>query len=75
MQPSWEAGKNIPSLYGSSLTPALCACIHPSWQVSLEMGKIVAEGVGEIQEYIDICDYAVGLSRMLGGRVMPSERR
>lgn len=42
--------------------------------VSLEMGKIVAEGVGEIQEYIDICDYAVGLSRMLGGRVMPSER-
>ena len=33
------------------------------------------EGVGEIQEYIDICDYAVGLSRMLGGRVMPSERK
>lgn len=39
------------------------------------MGKIVPEGVGEIQEYIDICDYAVGLSRMLGGRVMPSERK
>jgi aldehyde dehydrogenase family 7 protein A1 len=42
--------------------------------VSLEMGKILPEGVGEVQEYIDICDYAVGLSRMLGGRIMPSER-
>lgn len=43
--------------------------------VSLEMGKILAEGAGEIQEYIDICDYAVGLSRMLSGKVLPSERR
>ncbi|CAG0920048.1 unnamed protein product [Notodromas monacha] len=42
--------------------------------VSLEMGKILAEGVGEIQEYIDICDYAVGLSRMFEGKVIPSER-
>ena len=41
--------------------------------VSLEMGKIAPEGEGEVQEYIDMCDYAVGLSRMLGGRVMPSE--
>ena len=37
------------------------------------MGKIAPEGVGEVQEYVDMCDYAVGLSRMLGGRVMPSE--
>ena len=29
----------------------------------MEMGKIVPEGVGEVQEYVDICDYAVGLSR------------
>lgn len=42
--------------------------------VSLEMGKILPEGVGEVQEYIDICDYAVGLSRMLNGKVIPSER-
>ncbi|XP_078253127.1 alpha-aminoadipic semialdehyde dehydrogenase [Rhinoraja longicauda] len=42
--------------------------------VSLEMGKISVEGVGEVQEYIDICDYAVGLSRMFGGPVLPSER-
>ncbi|XP_040825402.1 alpha-aminoadipic semialdehyde dehydrogenase isoform X3 [Ochotona curzoniae] len=42
--------------------------------VSLEMGKILVEGVGEVQEYVDICDYAVGLSRMIGGPVLPSER-
>jgi aldehyde dehydrogenase family 7 protein A1 len=42
--------------------------------VSLEVGKIYPEGVGEVQEYVDICDYAVGLSRMLGGSIMPSER-
>eukprot|EP00092_Neocalanus_flemingeri_P065917 GFUD01080231.1.p1 GENE.GFUD01080231.1~~GFUD01080231.1.p1 ORF type:complete len:561 (-),score=159.29 GFUD01080231.1:193-1821(-) len=42
--------------------------------VSLEMGKIVPEGVGEVQEYVDICDYAVGLSRMFSGKVIPSER-
>jgi aldehyde dehydrogenase family 7 protein A1 len=42
--------------------------------VSLEMGKITAEGLGEVQEAIDICDYAVGLSRMLNGAIIPSER-
>lgn len=41
---------------------------------SLEMGKILVEGVGEVQEYIDICDYAVGLSRIIGGPILPSER-
>lgn len=42
--------------------------------VALEMGKIVSEGEGEIQEIIDICDYAVGLSRTLAGKILPSER-
>eukprot|EP00850_Spirogloea_muscicola_P007790 SM000040S14802 [mRNA] locus=s40:420935:427214:- [translate_table: standard] len=42
--------------------------------VSLEMGKILPEGVGEVQEFLDICDYAVGLSRSLSGSVIPSER-
>jgi aldehyde dehydrogenase family 7 protein A1 len=42
--------------------------------VSLEMGKILPEGLGEVQEYIDICDYAVGLSRTFAGSVIPSER-
>ncbi|KAI0694506.1 NAD-aldehyde dehydrogenase [Cytidiella melzeri] len=42
--------------------------------VSLEMGKIQTEGVGEVQEFIDIADYAIGLSRMMNGRVVASER-
>lgn len=59
--------------------------------VSLEMGKIRTEGVGEVQEFVDIvslslicsyylnaqvtkCDYAVGLSRMMNGNVVASER-
>ena len=42
--------------------------------VTLECGKILEEGRGEVQEMIDICDYAVGLSRTLGGKTLPSER-
>ena len=42
--------------------------------ITLEMGKIVAEGMGEVQEAIDIADFAVGLSRQLYGLVMQSER-
>ena len=42
--------------------------------VSLEMGKIKAEGDGEVQEMIDIADFAVGQSRMLYGLAMHSER-
>jgi len=42
--------------------------------VSLEMGKITAEGEGEVQEMIDICDFACGLSRQLYGLSMHSER-
>lgn len=42
--------------------------------VTLEVGKIKAEGDGEIQEMIDIADYAVGLSRTLGGHTLASER-
>jgi len=42
--------------------------------VSYEMGKILQEGLGEVQEMIDICDFAVGLSRQLHGFTMHSER-
>ncbi len=42
--------------------------------VSMEMGKILPEGLGEVQEMIDICDFAVGLSRQLYGLTMASER-
>lgn len=38
------------------------------------MGKSKVEGIGEVQEVIDMMDYAVGLSRMLNGKVIPSER-
>lgn len=43
--------------------------------VSIEMGKILQEGLGEVQEMIDICDFAVGLSRQLYGLSMHSERK
>src|SRR5436190_669578 len=42
--------------------------------VTLEMGKILTEGKGEVQEMIDIADFATGLSRQLYGLTMPSER-
>jgi aldehyde dehydrogenase (NAD+) len=42
--------------------------------VQVEVGKIRAEARGEVQEMIDVCDFAVGLSRQLDGRTMPSER-
>ncbi|HET6683014.1 MAG TPA: aldehyde dehydrogenase family protein, partial [Gaiella sp.] len=42
--------------------------------VTLEVGKIAQEGLGEVQEMIDVCDFAVGLSRQLYGRSIASER-
>ncbi len=42
--------------------------------VTMEMGKIRAEGEGEVQEMVDICDFAIGLSRQMYGLTMPSER-
>src|SRR4030081_1937066 len=41
--------------------------------VTLETGKIAQEGLGEVQEMIDVCDLAVGLSRQLFGRTIASE--
>jgi aldehyde dehydrogenase (NAD+) len=42
--------------------------------VSIEVGKITSEGLGEVQEMIDICDFAVGLSRQIYGLTIASER-
>ena len=42
--------------------------------ISLEVGKIASEGLGEVQEMIDVCDFAVGLSRQLHGLTIASER-
>ena len=47
---------------------------HLGQLVSWEMGKSLQEGLGEVQEMIDICDFAVGLSRQLHGVTMTSER-
>ncbi|MFC7264134.1 L-piperidine-6-carboxylate dehydrogenase [Streptomyces lutosisoli] len=47
---------------------------HLADLVTVEAGKIRSEALGEVQEMIDICDFAVGLSRQLYGRTMPSER-
>lgn len=47
---------------------------HLGRLVTLECGKILSEGLGEVQEMIDICDFAVGLSRQVGGLTIPSER-
>jgi len=43
--------------------------------ISLEMGKILSEGIGEVQEFIDCCDMACGLSRTINGQILPSERK
>jgi len=43
--------------------------------VTIEAGKIVSEGLGEVQEMIDVCDFAVGLSRQLCGLTIATERR
>jgi aldehyde dehydrogenase (NAD+) len=42
--------------------------------ITIEVGKITSEALGEVQEVIDICDFALGLSRQLDGRTMASER-
>lgn len=42
--------------------------------VTLEAGKVASEALGEVQEMIDVCEFAIGLSRQLYGRTMPSER-
>ncbi|KAI9317074.1 Aldehyde/histidinol dehydrogenase [Dichotomocladium elegans] len=58
-----------------AMRDALVQNLEPLGQVvSLEMGKILPEGIGEVQEYVDILEYALGLSRMLNGSMIPSER-
>src|SRR6266700_1964737 len=60
---------------GRRLGNALRELKHALGQlVTLETGKIIAEGEGEVQEMIDICDFAVGQSRMLYGLTIQSER-
>ena len=76
---AFDVWKSVPSpvrgelvrLLGEELRAAKEDLAH---LVTLESGKILSEGRGEVQEMIDICDYAVGLSRQLFGLTIASER-
>ncbi|MEM7113714.1 MAG: aldehyde dehydrogenase family protein [Chloroflexota bacterium] len=76
---NFEKWRNMPApkrgLVVRDLGNATRELIEPLGElISLEMGKIRAEGIGEVQEMIDICDFALGLSRQLYGLTMQSER-
>ena len=75
----FETWRQLPAPRRGLVVRDLGAAVRDSLEplgelITLEMGKIRAEGIGEVQEMIDICDFAVGLSRQLYGLTMPSER-
>ena len=78
-QSAFAAWRNVPAprrgelirLWGEELRAAKAEL---GALVTLEVGKITSEGLGEVQEMIDICDFAVGLSRQLYGLTIASER-
>ncbi|HYP72064.1 MAG TPA: aldehyde dehydrogenase family protein, partial [Variovorax sp.] len=78
-QAAFRAWRQVPApvrgelvrLWGEELRAAKADIGHI---VSLEAGKITQEGLGEAQECVDICDFALGLSRQLYGRTIVSER-
>ncbi len=77
-RPSWPGGR-CPARSGGELVRLLGEELRAHKDdlgrlVTLEVGKIVSEGLGEVQEMIDICDFAVGLSRQLYGLTIQSER-
>ncbi len=76
---NFETWRQLPAPRRGLVVRDLGAAVRESLEplgelITLEMGKIRAEGIGEVQEMIDICDFAVGLSRQLYGLTMPSER-
>ena len=76
---SFKSWRTVPAPKRGTLVRDLGAALRELKEplgdlVTLEMGKIRAEGHGEVQEMIDICDFAVGLSRQLYGLTMHSER-
>lgn len=76
---AYKVWSNLPAPYRGEIVRQIGDELRKKLQplgklVSLEMGKILPEGIGEVQEFVDICDYAVGLSRMFAGQVIPSER-
>ncbi|MCW5838338.1 MAG: aldehyde dehydrogenase family protein [Anaerolineales bacterium] len=78
-QAAFESWRNVPAPKRGQLVRDLGEAVRELKEplgelVSLEMGKIRAEGLGEVQEMIDICEFALGLSRQLYGLTMHSER-
>jgi len=76
---AFEAWKRVPAPRRGELVRLLGEELRASKDdlarvVTLEAGKIVSEGLGEVQEMIDVCDFAVGLSRQLYGLTLASER-
>ncbi len=76
---AFNSWKNVPAPRRGELVRLLADELRKSKQelgklVTLECGKIYSEGLGEVQEMIDICDFAVGLSRQLYGLTIASER-
>jgi aldehyde dehydrogenase (NAD+) len=74
-----QAWRNVPAPQRGELVRLLGEQLRTHKQdlgtlVSLEAGKVLSEGLGEVQEMIDICDFAVGLSRQLYGLTIASER-
>jgi len=77
---AWEVWADVPAPHRGEIVRQIGEAIREKKILlgnleALEIGKTAAEGAGEVQEFIDVCDYAVGLSRMLPGHVFPSERR
>ncbi len=78
-QTAFKDWRNVPAPRRGELVRLLGEELRASKEelgavVTLEAGKIVSEGLGEVQEMIDICDFAVGLSRQLYGLSIASER-
>ena len=76
---AFEAWRNVPAPRRGELVRLLGEELRAAKDdlgalVTLEAGKITSEGLGEVQEMIDICDFAVGLSRQLYGLTIASER-
>lgn len=78
-QASFELWRTVPAPKRGELVKAIGDIARENKQVlaeviTLECGKILQESLGEVQEWIDICDFAVGLSRQLHGLTIASER-
>ncbi len=78
-QSSFEQWRTVPAPKRGELVKAIGDIARENKQllaevITLECGKILQESLGEVQEWIDICDFAVGLSRQLHGLTIASER-